>query len=112
MPWKRSRILHVLGLIAVIALTLFPFYWMLSSSLKTQTDLLASPPVWWFTPTLANYQDVYADGVLLRAVGNSLIVAIFATILSVKSAPPPPSHWRATTFAARPICGSGSSPTG
>jgi multiple sugar transport system permease protein len=83
MAWKRSRILHILGLIAVIVLTLFPFYWMLSSSFKTQTDLLASPPVWWFTPTLANYQDVYADGVLLRAVGNSLIVAVFATILSV-----------------------------
>ena len=71
----------VLTLFAII--TLFPFYWMLSSSFKTQTDLLATPPKWLFTPTLANYLAVYSDGVLLRAVGNSLIVAVFATIVSV-----------------------------
>jgi multiple sugar transport system permease protein len=56
---------------------------MLSSSFKTQTDLLASPPKWLFLPTLTNYLAVYGDGVLLRAVGNSLIVALFATIVSV-----------------------------
>ncbi|MGE0004252.1 MAG: carbohydrate ABC transporter permease [Parvibaculaceae bacterium] len=83
MTWKPGRILHALGLVAVIATTLFPFYWMLSSSFKTQTDLLASPPLWWFTPTFANYLEVYDDGMLFGAVGNSLIVAVLATIVSV-----------------------------
>jgi multiple sugar transport system permease protein len=83
MSRKTGRNLHVAGLVLVILATLFPFYWMLSSSFKTQTDLLASPPKWLFTPSLTNYLAVYADGVLLRAVGNSLIVAVFATIVSV-----------------------------
>ncbi len=43
------------GPFLVVLVTLFPFYWMVSSSFKTQTDLLATPPVWLFTPTLANY---------------------------------------------------------
>lgn len=83
MNWRKGRLLHIAGLLVVIVVTLFPFYWMVSSSFKTQTDLLSNPPQWLFSPTLANYQAVYADGVLLGAVVNSLIVAVFATFVSV-----------------------------
>lgn len=78
-----GRLLHGLGLLAVFAVTVFPTYWMVSSSFKTQADLLASPPVWFFTPTLANYAEVFADQKVTHAVVNSLIVAIFSTGLSV-----------------------------
>ena len=40
-----ARVLHGVGLAAALAFALFPFYWMVSSSLKDQVDLLASPPV-------------------------------------------------------------------
>ena len=83
MNWRKGRLLHIAGLLVVVVVTLFPFYWMVSSSFKTQTDLLSNPPQWLFSPTLANYQAVYADGVLLGAVVNSLIVAVFATFVSV-----------------------------
>jgi multiple sugar transport system permease protein len=75
--------LHAFGLLVVLAFALFPFYWMVLSSLKDQTDLLASPPVWLFTPTLANYQDIFADRNVTNAVINSLIVASATTFLSV-----------------------------
>ena len=78
-----GRLLHGLGLVLVFAATIFPVYWMVSSSFKTQNDLLASPPLWLFTPTLANYADVFADPKVVDAVINSLIVAIFSTGLSV-----------------------------
>lgn len=78
-----GRALHAFGLVLVLALALFPFYWMISSSLKDQTDLLASPPVWWFRPTLANYQDIFSDQVVTTAVLNSLIVATATTALAV-----------------------------
>ena len=77
------RALHALGLLAVLVFTIFPFFWMVSSSFKSQTDLLASPPVWLFAPTLSNYAEVFADQKVVNAVVNSLIVALGATALAV-----------------------------
>jgi multiple sugar transport system permease protein len=78
-----GSLFHAFGLLVVLAFALFPFYWMVSSSLKDQTDLLASPPVWLFTPTLANYQAIFADQNVTNAILNSLIVATSTTFLSV-----------------------------
>ena len=78
-----GSLFHAFGLLVVLAFALFPFYWMVSSSLKDQTDLLASPPVWLFTPTLANYQAIFADQNVTNAIINSLIVASATTALSV-----------------------------
>lgn len=83
MATPLARVLHALGLTLVIAFTLFPFYWMVTSSLKSQTDLLASPPIWLFTPTLSHYAEIFADERVLAAVGNSLLIAIATTILAV-----------------------------
>ncbi len=74
---------HVLGLIAVFLCSVFPFYWMVTTSLKTRADTLASPPVWLFTPTLSHYAEAlhahHVDATLL----NSFIIASCATALSV-----------------------------
>jgi len=78
-----ARFLHALGLILTLAFTLFPFYWMVTSSFKNQTDLLVSPPVWLFRPTLAHYQEVFADQKVLGAVLDSLIVATSTTALAI-----------------------------
>jgi multiple sugar transport system permease protein len=78
-----SRVLHLLGLLAVVVFALFPFYWMVSSSLKDQIDLLASPPVWLFRPTLSNYAELFRDEKVVRAGINSLVVASSTTLLSI-----------------------------
>ena len=78
-----GKVLHLLGLAALLAFTLFPFYWMVASSLKNQTDLLASPPIWLFTPTLEHYAEIWADDDVFNAVVNSLICASCATALAV-----------------------------
>jgi len=78
-----SNGLHLAGLLAVAAFTLFPFYWMVSSSLKDQIDLLASPPMWLFKPTLSNYFDIFKDEKIVTAVLNSLVVATSTTLLSL-----------------------------
>jgi len=78
-----SKALHFAGLVAVVAFALFPFYWMVSSSFKDQTDLLASPPVWVFAPTLAHYASIWADQKVTTAVINSLVVATSTTFLAV-----------------------------
>jgi multiple sugar transport system permease protein len=78
-----GRLLHALGLLLVIVVALFPFYWMVASSLKQQTDLLASPPLWLFRPTLANYRDIFVDSKVTTAVLNSLLVATSTTLLAI-----------------------------
>jgi multiple sugar transport system permease protein len=77
------RLLHALGLAAVFAFAVFPFYWMVSSSLKDQAVLLASPPVWLFRPTLAHYAEIFADQTVTNGIVNSLIVAVCTTALAI-----------------------------
>ena len=78
-----KRIPHLLGLLAVVIFAAFPVYWMVSSSLKEQNDLLASPPVWMFHPTWAHYLEIFADKKVIDGVINSLIVAVSTTAIAV-----------------------------
>ena len=51
-PW------HAIALIAIALACVFPFYWMVTTSLKDQAVALASPPAWLFEPTLDHYRAV------------------------------------------------------
>lgn len=76
--WGEAILLILIGLFCV-----FPFYWMVTTSLKTQVVALESPPVWWFTPTLANYWEVLYVDKVGPALINSIIVAVCTTALAV-----------------------------
>jgi multiple sugar transport system permease protein len=76
--WGEGIVLILIGLFCV-----FPFYWMVTTSLKTQVVALESPPVWWFTPTLANYWEVLFVDKVGPALINSIIVAVCTTALAV-----------------------------
>jgi multiple sugar transport system permease protein len=93
---NRVRAFHRLGytrtmLAAVIvAIYLFPVYWMVASSLKTQTDIFAKPPQFFPTnPTLSAYREaVFNNDVVLRSILNSVIIALGVTLLTLILAPP------------------------
>jgi trehalose/maltose transport system permease protein len=72
-------------LIAAIAVYLiFPFYWALNSSLKTEQELIRSPATWFpQNPTFQNFGAVLTNPAFLRSIWNSLIVAGLTTILSL-----------------------------
>ena len=74
---------EALVLVLICAFCIFPFYWMVTTSLKTQVVALQSPPVWWFTPTLANYWEVLFEDKVGAALVNSIIVATCTTALAV-----------------------------
>ncbi|WP_295074264.1 carbohydrate ABC transporter permease [Tabrizicola sp.] len=76
--WGEGLLLLLIGVFCV-----FPFYWMVTTSLKTQVVALESPPVWWFTPTLANYWEVLFVDKVGPALINSIIVAVCTTALAV-----------------------------
>ncbi len=70
-------------LLLIITLCVFPFYWMVTTSLKTQIVALEAPPVWLFEPTLNNYREALFEDGVLRTLINSLIVAICTTVLAL-----------------------------
>jgi len=80
---RRPLWIQVAILIAILLLCVFPFYWMVTTSLKSHIVALEAPPAWLFTPTLENYREaLFKDGVL-QTLANSLIIAICTTALAL-----------------------------
>ncbi|MDQ3458450.1 MAG: carbohydrate ABC transporter permease [Deinococcota bacterium] len=79
----RIRRLKALGTGLLIALVLvvmlFPFYWMILTSFRSQVDNVSPVPVWWFTPTLENYQNVIRRNNFLEFTWNSFVIASLST---------------------------------
>jgi len=67
------------------AITVFPFLWMLLTSLKGPADPIASVPPQLIPghPTLANYQRVLDSLPILKFFQNSIVVAVLVTGLNV-----------------------------
>lgn len=80
---RRSMAVEAVVLLLICAFCVFPFYWMVTTSLKTQVVALQSPPAWVFTPTLQNYWDVLFVDKVGPALINSIIVAVCTTALAV-----------------------------
>lgn len=79
----RGLAIQVVLLGLIVLFCVFPFYWMVSTSLKTQLVALQQPPAWVFDVTLGNYVEVLFDDGVGRTLINSLIVAVCTTILAV-----------------------------
>jgi ABC-type glycerol-3-phosphate transport system permease component len=66
---------------------MFPFYWMLNTSLKPASEVFASPPTFvsaqW---SLDAYASLFAARPVARYFLNSLIVAVGTTLVSVSLA--------------------------
>lgn len=80
---RRGLAIQAVLLIVIAVFCVFPFYWMVTTSLKTQIVALESPPVWTFEPTLSNYWEVLLEDGVGRTLINSLIVAVSTTILAI-----------------------------
>ena len=62
-------------------LSLFPLYWLFTSSLKNSADVVKMPPDWLpKTVTLSNYFDVFSSQPALRWTYNSLVVSLVSTL--------------------------------
>lgn len=71
-----------LGLMALIVL--FPFYWMIISSLKTLDEYRMSTPTFWpRVIMLSNYLDAFTTASLGRLFLNTMYVGLVSTLLSL-----------------------------
>jgi multiple sugar transport system permease protein len=70
---------------ALLALVcLFPFWWMLLSSVKTLRELYTVPPIWWpDAPTWDNYRTVLFESNIPRYFLNSVIISVGSTTLAL-----------------------------
>ncbi|HVE88123.1 MAG TPA: carbohydrate ABC transporter permease [Burkholderiaceae bacterium] len=74
---------------ALLSIWIIPVVWGLLTSLKTERDVLAYPPLIFFEPTLANYREVlFGAGTILPNLISSIIVAGSATLLTMLFAVP------------------------
>jgi len=83
---KKARLVNLVFYLVIISMAmivLFPFLWMLSSSFKTQVDIIAWPPRFLFKPTLQNYTRVFGEQDFFKYFMNSSVVGISAVGLSL-----------------------------
>ena len=70
-------------IVAVLVVALTPWLWIFLTSFKSRLDALAAVPVWVFRPTFEHYPAVFLDKGYLPLVGNSILVAVSTTALSL-----------------------------
>src|SRR3989442_250801 len=80
--WRLpSQLLQYLIMIALICVMLFPFFWLVASSLKAPNELGAVPPIWWSAhPDISSYITVFQVVPFARALLNSTIVTVSSTV--------------------------------
>ena len=80
---KVFLVLKYVCLIFFTILCLYPLFWLLLSSFKTNSELYANP---WGLPesfSLVNYIQAIQEGHILQYFGNSVIIAVSAVIVAV-----------------------------
>ncbi len=79
-----GRALRLLAAAIVVVNGFFPALWILLTSFKGEAELVRQPITYLpQAPTLANYARAFGDQPLLRYLGNSLVVALGSTALSL-----------------------------
>ena len=79
-----TKIITYAFLITMAIIVLFPFYWMIISSLKTEAEYRATIPTFWpQQPIWDNYGQAFRDGNLWQLFKNTAYVGIVSTILSL-----------------------------
>jgi multiple sugar transport system permease protein len=87
---KRLRIIkRVFGLYLPLAVflffALFPFYWMLLSSFKSNPELynLRANRLWIKSPTIEQFQELFRKTTILRWLWNSFFVSFLTSLISL-----------------------------
>lgn len=86
---RRHKVGIAIGLMLLLGAMLFPFWEMLSTSLKSKAEIAAYPSTWVpESPMWQNFLDVWTYVPLGRYFLNSTIVAVGATVLNALAAIP------------------------
>ncbi len=83
--WALGRALGAALLLVALAWTLFPVYWMLITSLKTNLAMFQlTPQIWPAAPTLENYAQLAAGASPVgRLFANSVVTSVATALVTV-----------------------------
>lgn len=74
--WRFARRAAFYGaLLLVLAVFVFPFFWMALNSFKTHEKILEYPPAIVFSPTIANFRNVFQQTPFFQYTWNSVLVS-------------------------------------
>ena len=88
---QRNTLIRALALALYTVVTVFPFYWMIITTFKQNSDLYneASNPLWFNAPpTLDNVLYLLQQTRFLTWMANSLIIGIGVVIITLITAVP------------------------
>ncbi|MFC8824515.1 carbohydrate ABC transporter permease [Streptomyces sp. NPDC057137] len=86
---RPARAGQYLALLCYLVFLAFPFLWLISTAFKPARELGSLHPTWIpDSPTLENFRQAFDEQPLLRAAGNSLTVALSASLIAVVIATP------------------------
>jgi len=84
---RRPNVPGIIGTLFTVIMAVvwaFPLYWAVTTSLKRENDVLASPPTWLPIPfTLDAYRSVLQQSLLPRWYLNSIVTALIITFFVV-----------------------------
>ncbi len=78
----RTQVLLWVGVFATIVFCLFPFYWIINTSLKTGAEL-STGHVFPHNPSLDNYSSIFRNSDFTTALRTSVIVAGCSTLIAL-----------------------------
>jgi multiple sugar transport system permease protein len=76
------RIIAHLLVLGLLVMVMFPFFWLLQMSVKSDKMILAFPPKLFFTPILDHYVALWGTA-FRRSFMNSSVVSVGSTLLSL-----------------------------
>lgn len=80
---KRIFLLYI-PLILILVFLLFPFYWTVATSLKSNSELYSSTVTYWPEhPTFEAYRHLVSQNNFFHPMKNSLLVALITTVVSL-----------------------------
>ena len=81
---NMGRVITYIALILLAILTVIPFLWMLSASLKLNKDVFAWPMQWIpAQPQWQNYVNIWTKIPLLKFISNTAILTVVVTLLQL-----------------------------
>ncbi|BER92647.1 carbohydrate ABC transporter permease [Atrimonas thermophila] len=80
---SRASLPGIYALLSIFLMVVwFPLVWVILTSIRSRSETLAYPPVWFFKPTMEGFiYNISASSDFLKALFNSVYVAGFSTIM-------------------------------
>ena len=80
---RLSRVVLYVVIALILAIAIFPFWWMVNTSFKQQIDIFGGVTLYPHNPTLANYRRLFDTYHFAQYLQNSLLVVTISVFVSL-----------------------------